>query len=65
MKPKEIPANIVVHTPTETEAKELLAILHENGYKWSSDAALTGVSNFHVHRCVFHCCRVLERTCYV
>ena len=49
MKPKEIPANIVVHTPTETEAKELLAILHEHGYKWSSDAALTGVSNFHVH----------------
>lgn len=40
MKPKEIPANIVVHTPTETEAKELLAILHENGeqrcgFNWS------------------------------
>lgn len=29
-----IPANTVVHTPTEAEAKELLAILHENGYKW-------------------------------
>ena len=33
MKPKEIPANIVVHTPTETEAKELLAILHEGRYR--------------------------------
>lgn len=49
MKLKEIPANTVVHTPTEEEAKELLAILHENGNKWCSDAALTGVSNFHVH----------------
>lgn len=28
-----IPANTVVHTPTEAEAKELLVILHENGYK--------------------------------
>lgn len=29
---KPIPTNTVVHTPTEAEAKELLAILHENGY---------------------------------
>lgn len=29
---KPIPANTVVHTPTEAEAKELLAILHENGW---------------------------------
>lgn len=34
MKLKTIPNNTVVHTPTEAEAKELLAILHENGYKW-------------------------------
>ena len=32
MKLKEIPQNTVVHTPTEEEAKELLAILHENGW---------------------------------
>ena len=33
MKLKEIPQNIAVRTPTEAEAKELLAILHEGGYK--------------------------------
>ena len=32
MKLKQIPENTVVHTPTEEEAKELLTILHENGY---------------------------------
>ena len=32
MKLKPIPLNTVVHTPTEEEAKELLAILHENGW---------------------------------
>lgn len=31
---KPIPSNIVVHTTTEAEAKELLEILHENGYEW-------------------------------
>lgn len=35
-----IPTNIVVHTPTEAEAKELLAILHENGYKWGDGDSL-------------------------
>lgn len=35
MKLKEIPKDTVVHTPTEEEANELLAILHENGYCWS------------------------------
>lgn len=35
MKLKGIPDTIVVHTPTEEQAKELLAILHENGYCWS------------------------------
>lgn len=34
MKLNGIPQNTVVHTPTEAEARELLAILHENGYKW-------------------------------
>lgn len=34
MKLKPIPANTVVHTPIEAEAKELLAILHKNGYEW-------------------------------
>lgn len=37
---KPIPQNIVVHTPTEAEAKELLAILHENGYCWTSGKIL-------------------------
>ncbi len=32
MRLKPIPANTVVHTPTKEEAKELLAILHENGW---------------------------------
>ncbi len=32
MKLKEIPQNTVVHTPTEDEVRELLAILHENGW---------------------------------
>lgn len=30
---RKVPANTVVHTPTEEEANELLAILYENGYK--------------------------------
>ncbi len=34
LKLKPIPENTVVHTPTEAEAKELLEILHENGYEW-------------------------------
>lgn len=36
-----IPANTVVHAPTEAEAKELLAILRENGYKWKSSGSMT------------------------
>ncbi|MCM1356441.1 MAG: hypothetical protein NC212_08560 [Staphylococcus sp.] len=32
MKLKEPPYNIIVHTSTETEAKELLTILYENGW---------------------------------
>lgn len=39
MKLKQIPSNTVVHTPTEEEAKELLAILHENGYRWCGGKA--------------------------
>lgn len=34
MKLKPIPNNTLVHTPTEAEAKELLSILHKNGYEW-------------------------------
>lgn len=37
---KPIPGNTVVHTPTEEEAKELLAILHQNGYEWMSKDCL-------------------------
>lgn len=47
MKLKEIPANTVVHTPTQGEAKELLAILHENGYKWCTGEDLTVTSYIH------------------
>jgi hypothetical protein len=36
-----IPANTVVHAPTEKEAKELLAILYDNGYKWKSSGSMT------------------------
>lgn len=46
MKLTEIPTNTVVHTPTESEAKELLAILHENGYSWDSETFLTEKSNW-------------------
>lgn len=34
MKLKPVPADTVVLTPTEKEAKELLSILYENGYEW-------------------------------
>lgn len=40
MKLKPIPENTVVHTPTEAEAEELLAILHENGYRWCGGYSL-------------------------
>ncbi len=40
MKLKEITKNVVVNTPTEEEANELLAILHENGYAWRGGQAL-------------------------
>ena len=62
---KPIPTNTVVHTPTETEAKELLAILHENGYKWYADEATEeGWENFGDETCyrinskakVYHTC---------
>lgn len=41
---RRIPDNTVVHTPTEAEAKELLAILYENGYKWRSEEELVYTS---------------------
>lgn len=41
MKLKPIPSNTVVHTPTEAEARELLAILHENGYICNNGAPLS------------------------
>ncbi len=39
MKLKEIPQNTIVYTPTEDEARELLAILCENGYKCGANEA--------------------------
>lgn len=40
MKLKQIPNNTVVHTPTEEDAKVLLAILHENGYTYCDGESL-------------------------
>lgn len=51
MKLKPIPTNTVVHTPTEEEAKELLAILHENGYKWYCSDKEEGWENFGNETC--------------
>lgn len=50
MKLKPIPENTVVHTPTEAEAKELLAILHENGYKWSGNEDLIKYTNWKIYK---------------
>ncbi|WP_301345910.1 MULTISPECIES: hypothetical protein [Muribaculaceae] len=50
MKLKTIPQNTVVHTPTEEDAKELLAILHENGYKLWNGRNLSEISDGFAHR---------------
>lgn len=42
---KQIRLNAIVHTPTEEEAKELLHILHESGYKWLSGNSLDSLNN--------------------
>ena len=70
---KPIPKNTVVHTPTEEEAKELLAILHENGYKWYCSDKEEGWDNFGDETCyrinsqdnVYHTCNRewYETTC--
>lgn len=64
MKLKPIPNNTVVHTPTEAEAKELLTILNENGYKWYCSGKEEGFENFGDETCyrinskakVYHTC---------
>ncbi len=73
MKLKPTPKNTVVHTPTEEEAKELLAILHENGYKWYCSGKEEGWENFgdetcyriNTHDNVYHTCdrEWYETTC--
>ncbi len=50
MKLKPIPAKTVVHTTTEAEAKELLAILHENEYKLWNGRNLLEISGGFAHR---------------
>ena len=40
IKLKPINERIAIATPTEEEAKELLAILHANGHKWNSGDSL-------------------------
>ena len=69
MKLKPIPSNTVVHTPTEAEAKELLAILHENGYNFTPTyESLVEINrgwgypstmcfSFDKHHCIDHCDR--------
>ena len=69
MKLKEIPRNTVVHTPTEAEACELLAILHENGYNFTPTyESLVEINrgcgypstmcfSFDRHHCIDHCDR--------
>lgn len=49
MKLKPIPQNTVVHTPTEAEARELLAILHENGWTWNTGEALNEILEWKLH----------------
>lgn len=46
MKLKSIPHTIIVHTPTEAEAKELLSILHENGWKWCGEKSFHNLTNW-------------------
>ena len=58
MKLKPIPTNTVVHTPTEAEAKKLLAILHENGYEWSDGKPLS--KNLHWNQNRNETCYCLE-----
>lgn len=55
IKLKPIPDNTVVHTPTEEEAKELLAILHENGYAWMIGANLIDNTYWNAYK---------TKTCY-
>lgn len=50
MKLKQINTEIAVHTPTEEEAKELLAILHENGYKWYCGDSLIKQNYWYEHK---------------
>lgn len=52
---RRIPINTFIHTPTEAEVKELLAILHENGLKWCSGNALTAYTGWESYK---------EETCY-
>lgn len=55
MKLKPIPSDTAVHTPTEEEAKELLEILHENGYEWCGGTSLIEDSEWEAYQ---------EWTCY-
>ncbi len=65
MKLKPILQNTVVHTPTEVEAKELLAILHEGGYEWYHKYApipnpnLSQVKYIHIYNSLNGCSKVI------
>lgn len=53
MKLKPIPTNTVVHTPTKAEAKELLTILHENGYRGADGAILNSDKYARANKCYY------------
>lgn len=60
---RKIPANTVVHIPTKKEARELLAILKENGYMWGGRTSLIADSEWEVHReCT--CCYISSYVSY-
>ena len=46
---------IVVHTPTEKQAKELLKALDKRGYEWFSREKLTTMTLYEIYK---------ENTCY-
>ncbi len=50
IKLKPITERIAVHTPTEEEAKELLSMLHANGYKWYCGDSLIKQNYWYEHK---------------
>lgn len=55
MRLKEIKQGMAIHCKTESEAKELLGYLHENGYQWRMGDSLAVITEWEEYR---------EETCY-